>query len=152
MTLLEKWRGAMADVQLKHIDPTCTPIITVYGDDARPTLIVVVGNCRDTTDQEMRRSLTVSCVALTYWPGATLAQQWIAAAWAGYIQHEALELVLVAGIRPLDPHGPGFIFDRGLRQGFPAELTPETLERTLTLVMDPVLAAEIVRNGGTYAH
>lgn len=139
MTLLENWREAVGQVEIRHIDPTCTPVLTVYGADDGPVLYVGVKNCRDTRDQDKRISeLTVSSVRLTFWPGPTLAQQWLAAAWAGYVQHEALELVTVSGICPLDPHEESHAFDRGLRGGFPTELTPETLRRTLTVAMyDP---------------
>lgn len=134
MLLHEKWQKAMAAVKITHIDPTCEPVITVTGD-VEPLLYVIVKNCRDTTDQERRWELTVSTVKLSYWPGETVAQAWIAAAWAGYIQHEALELVKVAGIRVLDPHLEPHTYDRGLRCGFPPVLTPRTLADTLSLVM-----------------
>ena len=148
-TLRERWEAVVASVKVLHIDPTCTPVLEVFGNDDLPTLLVAVRHARDTLDQNRRiAQLNVSCVNLTYWPGATLAERWIAAAWSGYIQHEALELVTVAGIRPLDPHGSPPDFDRGLRCGLPVDLTPKTLERTLALVMDPVLAAEMVRHGG----
>lgn len=136
MSLADKWRKAMASVRITHIDPTCEPVIAVSGGDLDLSVSVIVRNARDTTDQDRRWELTVSTVKLSYWPGETLAQAWIAAAWAGYIQHEALELVKVAGVRVLDPHLEPFTYDRGLRCGFPPILTPRTLAETLTLVMD----------------
>lgn len=145
MTLKEQWRAAMSEIRIAHIDPTCIPLIDVYGGDHDPHLLVAVRLARDTLDQERRiAQLTVSCVKLMFWPGTTLAQQWFAAAWSGYTQHEALELVTVAGLRPLDPHMAPYHYDRGLRSGFPPELTPETMRRTFTLVMSDEMAAKLV--------
>lgn len=130
---MKQWRDAMAPMRIAHIDPTCTPVVRVDGG----VLTVSVRNARDTTNRDRRiDDLTVSCVKLTYFPGADLAQRWLAAAWAGYMQHEALELVFVGDRRALDPHeSPRF--DRGLRCGFPVELTPETLAAALALVEVP---------------
>lgn len=92
---------------------------------------------------KVMRDFTISCVRLTYFPGVRLAQAWFAAAWAGYLLHESLELVTLAGDRAakvLDPHAEPYTtnpINRGLRVGFPVELTPQTLLATLRLVMDP---------------
>lgn len=149
MTLIGPlWRGAVARTQIRHIDPTCYPELEVIGD-VQPDLFIAVRQARDTLDQEKRfDQLVISTVHLRYWPGDTLAEMWLAAAWSGYITHEALELVTVNGVRPLDPHRSPFCFDRGLRCGYPVDLTPETLEQTLALVMDAKTAAELVANRG----
>lgn len=148
--MIDLWRKAMTDVQILHVDPTCEPKIDIYGTADKPFLKVFVRNARDTVCQERRLGeLTISCVRLTFWPGTEAAQKWIAAAWAGYMQHEALELVMVDNARILDPHQSAD-HDRGVRLGFPGVLTPETMEQALSLVMHRDLAAQIV-SGGTNA-
>lgn len=142
MTITEQWRAAVARTRIRHIDPTCEPVLEVIDG---PQLSIAVRNARNTIDQNRRFvSLAISTVKLTYWPGDALAEMWLAASWAGYVSHEALELVTVTGVRPLDPHEPPFHYDRGLRCGYPAELTPETLRQTLELVMAPSVAAELI--------
>lgn len=147
--LAQRWTDAVAQVRVRHIDPTCEPVIQVTGA-GEPSLYIGVRHARDTLDQDRRiGQLGVSTVRLTYWPGSVVAQAWLAAGWAGYITHEALELVDVAGIRCLDPHREPIEFDRGLRKGLPPILTPATLLETLELVMSPGIARQFVAQGGS---
>lgn len=148
MTLLERWINALDGIVVRHIDPTCTPVLEVVGTDDAPTLRVSVANARDTSEQSRRFDvLTVQSVRLSYWPGQACAQAWIAAGWAGYLMHEALELVTACGGRPLDPHEPPFTYDRGLRVALPKVLTPETMRRALETVMYPEAATFLIEQG-----
>lgn len=146
MTLTDHWRAALAKLRVRHADREATPCLEIH-DGPKPALFVCVNNTRDTVTDERLGSLAVSTVTLTYWPGEAVALRWLAAAWAGYIQHEALELVtLEDGTRPIDPHAHPR-FDRGLRHGLPVELTPKTLLETFEAVMPPEVAAEMAHGG-----
>ena len=146
MTLAEQWRGVVAKLRVRHHDREARPVFEIH-DAAQPALFVAVENTRDTVTNERLGRLPVSTVTLTYWPGETVALRWLAAAWAGYIQHEALELVtLEDGTRPIDPHGD-VKYDRGLRHGLPIELTPATLLQTFEAVMPPDVAKEMAHAG-----
>lgn len=135
MILAEQWRAALADVVIRHPNRESRVFVTI-SDEAM--LMLSLDATRDSRDpNHVMTPFVISNVQLTYFPGERLARQWLAAAWAGYIQHEALELVTIGGTtkRPLDPHQPPFVFDRGLRDGLPVELTPETLISSLAAVM-----------------
>ncbi len=123
-------------------------------DGPAPTLCIYLRETRDSRDWSVRMGrFVISNVKLTYFPGIDLARKWLASAWAGYIQHEALELVTVGGTldRPLCPHtetaAGTYAYDRGLRDGLPIELTPATLERSLCVVMEPEHARALMRAG-----
>lgn len=142
MTLYEQWKGAVDRLRVRHADREAIPHFDIT-DGPHPALFVRVENTRDTVTDERLGSLPVSTVTLTYWPGEAVALRWLAAAWAGYIQHEALELVtLEDGTRPIDPHAHPR-FDRGLRHGLPVVLTPETLRATFLAVAPPEVAEEL---------
>lgn len=134
MRLHEKWAVALQGMRLKHPNRVSKTVLTL--DTApEPMLIFALDKHHCSVDDHVIEGFTVSCITLAYWPGLTLARIWMAAAWVGYLQHEALEGVLAPdGTRVLDPHGPGFA-DRGLRQGVPAVLTPESLRASLCAVM-----------------
>lgn len=139
--MLEQWRDAVRSIRVRHADRDAVPQFRVL-DGEPPRLEVSVRNARDTVTDERLDVLVVSTVTLTYWPGEVVARRWLAAAWAGYVQHEALELVTVDGARPIDPHASAEL-DRGLRHGLPVELTPETLLRTFEAIMPVDLAREM---------
>lgn len=142
MTLAELWRAALAKLRIRHADREAKPVLEIL-DAVLPSLVVSVKNTRDTVTDERLGSLMVSTVQLTYWPGEAVALRWLAAAWTGYCQHEALELVtLEDGTRPIDPHAAPR-FDRGLRNGLPVVLTPETLMQTFLAVAPPDVAADL---------
>ncbi len=53
----------------------------------------------------------------------------------------------VRGKNPLDPHTEPYEvnpWNRGLREGLPAELTPSTLRKALAVVMDADMADALV--------
>lgn len=118
--------------------------------------VVAIDNHCDTRgkNDSLWSSFEISNVRLTFFPGVTLARMWIAAAWAGYIQHEALELVEVDGVNPLDPHAQpdnAIPQNRGLRDGLPPVLNRNTLIDGLAVVMDREHAVRLVEtHGGTY--
>lgn len=141
VSLTEQWQKVVSRLRVRHADREATPVFEVF-DGRHPTLLVRVMNTRDTVTDERLGSLAVSSVELTYFPGDTVALRWLAAAWAGYVQHEALELVTVDGVRPIDPHAHERL-DRGLRYGLPVVLTPETLLRTFEAVMPADVAKEM---------
>jgi len=142
VTLADQWRTAVSKLRVRHADREATPVFEVH-DGNPPTLFVGVVNTRDTVTDARLPMLAVSTVSLTYWPGEAVALRWLAAAWAGYQQHEALELVTVEdGTRPIDPHAAPR-FDRGLRHGMPVALTPESLRQTFLAVMPADVAEEM---------
>jgi len=133
----DTWRAALADVVIRHHDSRVTVRFEVTGDDD-PYLHMRVENCLDSGYREEVRwpSLAVSSVKLTYFPGVAEARAWLAAGYAGYMMHEALELVTLGGDptkRVFDPHA-GPENDKGLRRGLPVILTPETLEAAMSIV------------------
>lgn len=146
------WAGALRDLVLRHPNRTSTPILELLDGDP-PSLSIALDKTFDSTsdDAEMARPFRISTVKLSYWPGVRLARAWIAAAWAGYLHHEALELVTVGDLstRPLDPHEAPFLFDRGLREGLPVDLTPETLTRALATAMPSHVAEKLVTEWAT---
>jgi len=140
--LTRQWVGALQDVVVRH--PTGEPVLIDLIDGARPVLRVALAKTRDSRDpSNLMTGFVISNVTLSYFPGVDLARKWLAAAFASYVLHEALELCTVGGLieRPLDPHAetePGFFgFDMGLREGLPVVLTPDTLRKTLSLVVYP---------------
>lgn len=138
------WASALRGVHVAHPDPSSRVVLALDGDPAR--LQVTVLDARDTLDPDhVMPRFEISTVALTWFPGPVAARAWIACAWAGYMQHEALERVTVNGARPIDPHEPPNNYDRGLRHGFPPRLTPDTLRRTLLLSMDEASADALMR-------
>jgi hypothetical protein len=136
MTLKQQWTRALEAMDIHHLDPTCTPEFVMLGADDEPRLQLNVLNLRDANDQERRiAKQVVHTMNLRVWPGHQLAQLFLACAWATFFQHEALEHVLVDGERLWDPHRPPYIYDHGFRTGMPVDVVPETIERTLALVM-----------------
>lgn len=140
LSLLGKqWRSALAGLRVWHPNGTSTTLLHLSAD-VEPVLKISLDKITDTRDlvTEMRSPFVISCVRLTYFPGATIARRWLAAGWAGYVAHEALELVTFGGDSVLDPHAepyPDAPGNRGLRDGFPSVLTPDSLVRALAVVM-----------------
>jgi hypothetical protein len=137
--LADQWRTALARLVVRHPNGFSTPIIRVhYGNP--PVLHVGLDVAQCTATRERILDFTVSNVKLSFFPGTDLARAWLAAAWVGYLQHEALELVTIDDFQTkvLDPHAEPYAanpVNRGLREGFPLELTHSTMVKTLALVM-----------------
>lgn len=153
--LAKYWEGALAELDVRH--PNGRSQVVLHVSDGAPAILYIgLAETTCTLTDAVMKDFAISNVRLAYWPGARLAQAWFAAAWVGYLQHEALELVTLAGDRAakvLDPHAAPYAtnpLNRGLRVGFPAELTPASLLATLRLVMDPADAdALYLTLGGT---
>lgn len=134
------WREALGGLEVRHPNGRSRVVLLVHDGDP-PQLHVGLDETTCTATGETKCDFTISTVRLPYFPGERLARAWLAAAWAGYCQHEALELVTLAddrSVKPLDPHTEPYItnpVNRGLRDGFPVVLTPDTLLDTLALVM-----------------
>lgn len=147
MTIAEQWRAALADVRIRHPNPEYPVTLTIHDDGVLQIGLAWTRDSRDPSN--IIRDFVVSNVRLTYFPGVRLARKWLAAAWAGYTQHEALELVTVGDLetRPLDPHEDPYTtcpWNRGLRDGFPVELTPSSMIDALAVVMDHDAARVLV--------
>lgn len=147
-TLASLWTRALSGVVIRHPNPSARPSIAI-GDELEPMLLFSIGNHRDTGDKNHGQwsTFVISNVRLTFFPGEALARMWVAAAWAGYVQHEALELVTVDGVSPLDPHRKPYAtnpWNRGLRDGLPPVLTRETLVAALAVVMDREHAERLI--------
>ena len=144
--LTQQWADALRDLVIRHPNGKSTTIITIV-DGPEPTLMLWLNETRDSRDGSKRMPrFVVSNVRLAYFPGVDLARKWVAAAFAAYVLHEALELTTIGDLvtRPLDPHldlGDGFYgYDKGLRDGLPVTLTRETMRRTFDVVMYPEAA------------
>ena len=144
--LVRLWADALAPLVIRHPNPTARPTVTLSNNDGVALLTLEVGDTLDTRTGQPHASnpLLISQVRLLYFPGAALARVWLAAAWAGLAQHEALELVTANERIILNPHAEPHRetpWNRGLRDGLPRELTPETLVTALAVVM-PLEVAE----------
>lgn len=145
----ELWDDALRGLEVRHPNGRSRVILRVTGG---MSLYVGLDETWCTLTGRRMVDFAISTVALMFWPGTTLARRWFAAAWAGYCQHEALELVTLAGdrsVKIIDPHAdpyPTNPSNRGLRDGFPVALTPESLLDTLSLVMPRDAAIALVEN------
>lgn len=151
--LADKWRAALAPLVVRHPDRRCKPVVEVRDGDP-PTLYVGLDRAWSTAAPKNppRQPFAISNVALTYFPGDDLARKWFAAAWAGYLMHEGLELVTVGDLetRPLDPHEDPYQtnpYNRCLRDGFPPTLDAVALYRALQVVMCEWEAARLTWKG-----
>jgi hypothetical protein len=135
--LAESWWQALAPLVIRHPNGHSRVVLRI-NDGSPPSLYVGLDETTCTRDGHVMRDFAISTVALTYFPGEARARQWFAAAFSGYLMHEALELVTLGGKAVLDPHEEPYNtnpVNRCLRDAFPVELTPATLARTLALVM-----------------
>lgn len=152
--MVRLWADALESLVIRHPNPTAKPAISLASiDDGSLWLTLHVHDALDTATDEphARNPLLISQVRVSYFPGHRLARQWIAAAWAGLLQHEALELVTFNGRIVLNPHDEPYNenpWNRGLRDGLPRELTPATLRKALAVVMDVDHADALVSLGG----
>jgi hypothetical protein len=151
MTVAEQWNEALRGLVLRHPNPSARPLLFVEDAVVDPVLFLSISNHRDTgaANSPAWDSFTISNVRLACFPGAALARMWVAAAWAGYIQHEALELVTVDGVPPLNPHDEPYETNpcnRGLRDGLPSVLTRESMLEAFTVVMSREHAARLMED------
>lgn len=132
-----RWFDALFGIVARHPNGLSRTLLTISSDDV---LTVALDRTLDTRDlaTEMRAPFVISCVRLTFFPGEQRAREWFAAAFAGYVMHEALELVTFGGRAVLDPHAEPYATspaNRCLRDGFPPVLTDETLARAMKVVL-----------------
>ena len=146
--IAQRWLTALSSLDVRHPNGRSKVLLTTDGD----MLTVALDATIDTRDgvTPMYSPFVIGCVRLDCWPGTRLARQWFAAAFAGYCQHEALELVTFGGLPVLDPHAQPYETNpcnRGLRDGFPPVLTMETLALALGVVMPMADAWALVGAG-----
>ncbi len=145
--LAKLWADALGALVVRHPNRSSKVVLEVT-DGPEPYLHLSLDRTFDSTnpDCEMRSPFRISSVKLTFWPGVKLARMWFAAGFAGYCLHEAQEMVTVGDLktRPLDPHEEPFAYDRGLRDGLPATLTPETMVEALAVVMSHEAAVQLM--------
>lgn len=120
-----------------HLTDERTPCLT-FSIDANPS----------SDSDEIISPFNIVNVKLTFFPGVSLARQWIAAAWGCFLQHEAMELVTVGDLktRVLDPHKHRRWLDHMFHKGFPYDLTPETLLIALATAVPLADAEALVAN------
>jgi hypothetical protein len=148
--LTQLWAVALGGLDIRHPNGRSEVELRLMGED-RLQLYVGLDQTWCTLTGARKAPFAISTVTLTYWPGSSrISRAWFAAAWAGYCQHEALELVTLIhdwSSKVLDPHAEPYISNpanRGLRDGFPVELTPTSLLDTLALVMPRADAVRLV--------
>jgi hypothetical protein len=143
------WHDALAPLILRHPNGWSRVVLRLTCRSDAPRLHVSLDANPCTLTGEIKHDFAISDVKLSYFPGARLAQAWIACAWAGFLMHEALELVTIGdhATQVLPPHAepyPANPFNRPLREVLPVELTPETLRAALAVVMGESAAAEMI--------
>lgn len=144
------WYDALRSVVVRHPNGISRPVLRLVDGGVVPHLYVGLDVTTDTSDPTKTfRDFAISTVELLVWPGEQIARAWFAAAWVGYLQHEALELVTVGDLKTkcLDPHAEPYTTNpanRGLRVGFPVHLTWDALVDTLALVMGHDEAVKMV--------
>lgn len=130
--LTRQWADALEHVIVRHPNRGVNLIITLE-DERTPRITFSIDANPSSDSDEIISPFNIINVRLTFFPGVLLAQQWIAAAWGCFLQHEALELVTVGDFRTrvLDPHASRHLLDHMFHKGFPFQLTPETLLEAL---------------------
>lgn len=126
--LTRQWAEALEHVVVRHPNRSITPLLTL-DDDAWPNLHFELDANPSSDSDETISPFRITNVRLSFFPGATIARMWLAAAWGCFLQHEALELVTVGDTktRALDPHANRGRLDHVFHTGLPFTLTPETL-------------------------
>ncbi len=127
--LTRQWADALEHVIVRHPNRNITPILTL-DDGPMPNLHFELDHNPSSDSDEDITPFRITNVKLAFFPGETLARMWLAAAWACFLQHEALELVTVGDLRTrvLDPHENRERLDHVFHTGLPFTLTPEALE------------------------
>jgi hypothetical protein len=135
--LTEMWRAALEPLELVH--PNRISIVTArLIDGGHPILCFGLDRIPDNDGpSRMKERFAICSTTLRFFPGIEGARVWMACAFGGYILHEAMELATVGGVRVADPHAEPYPFspwNRSLREGFPSELTEESMMRTIRVV------------------
>lgn len=143
--LTRQWADALEHVVVRHPNRAITPLLTL-DDDAVPNLHLELDKNPSSDADEVIAPFRITNVRLTFFPGVSLAQKWLAAAWGCFLQHEALELVTVGGltVRALDPHENRARLDHVFHTGLPFTLTPETLLAALATAIPRAEAQSMI--------
>lgn len=137
--LTRLWADALTGVVVRHLNPVLTPMLTLE-DSPEPMLHIEIDKNPDSRDPAvMFEPFRVTNVRLAFFPGETLARKWLAVAWAGFMFHEALELVTSADFRDrvVDPHESPELLEWNFHRAFPRRLTRESMIETLATAIPP---------------
>lgn len=150
--LTRQWADALEHVIVRHPNRNVGLQLTLE-DELNPRLTFTIDANPSSDSDEVISPFNITSVRLMFFPGVRLAQQWLAAAWGCFLQHEAMELVTVGDFktRVLDPHTARPWLDHMFHKGFPFELTPETLLIALTTAVPHEVALRLIeedRTGG----
>ncbi len=143
-SMTRQWADALEHVIVRH--PNRSVKLLLHLEDGRmPCLTFSLESNPSSNSDEIISPFNIVNVRLTFFPGVTLARQWLAAAWGCFLQHEGLELVTVGDFktRVLDPHGNRARLDV-FHTGFPFELTPESLYLALAQAVTPEEAQKLI--------
>ncbi len=150
--LTRQWADALEHVVVRHPNRSITPVLTL-DDGPVPNLHFELDHNPSSDADEIISPFRITNVKLTYFPGVRLARMWLAAAWACFLQHEALELVTIGDLktRALDPHENRARLDYVFHTGLPFTLTPESLAAALATAIprEEVVALFLSESGAT---
>ncbi len=144
--LTRQWADALEHVIVRHPNRSITPMLTL-DDGTEPNLHFELDANPSSDSDETIAPFRITNVRLSFFPGVRAARAWLAAAWACFLQHEALELVTIGDLctRVLDPHENRERLDYVFHIGLPFVLTPESLLNALATVIPRVEAMELIR-------
>ena len=128
--IMDPWADALAEMDIRHPNRESCVLLRLHDD----TLSISLDRTYCTVTGAEKARFAIASVRLTYFPGKREAQAWLAAGFAGYVMHEALELVTVRGEIVVNPHTepyPDAPANRTLRDGLPPALTPASLTRAM---------------------
>lgn len=147
--LTRQWAEALEGVTIRHPNRSITPILTL-DDMPVPNLHFELDRNPCSETDEIISPFRITNVKLSFFPGTALARMWLAAAWACFLQHEALELVTVGGLkgRVLCPHLTRGRLDHVFHVGFPFTLTPASLEDALATAIPRDEVRQLMRDAG----
>lgn len=145
--LTRQWAAALDGVIVRHPNRGITPLLTLE-DGAEPNLYFKLDSNPSSDADEVISPFVITNVRLSFFPGVRAARAWLAAAWACFLQHEALELVTVGDLRTrvLDPHATRATLDYVFHTGLPFTLTPESLLAALMTAVPRDEALQIMED------
>lgn len=146
--LTRLWADALEHVIVRHPNRAITPLLTL-DDGAEPVLHFELDHNPSSNDDTTIAPFRITNVRLTYFPGVAIARAWLAAGWACFLAHEALELVTIGDhrTRALDPHETRDRLDYVFHTGLPPALTPETLLAALVTAIPLDDARALIAQG-----
>lgn len=147
--LTRQWADALEHVIIRHPNRNITPILTL-DDGPVPDLAFELDHNPSSDSDEDIRPFRITNVKLAFFPGEKLARMWLAAAWACFLQHEALELVTIGDMRTraLDPHENRARLDYVFHTGLPFTLTAAALEDAIATAIPRDEVRQLMRAAG----